>query len=326
MAKILNWESRIGRRVRLRDLHILFAVVQHGSMAKAGADLGISQSAVSQAIAAPEHALAVRLLDRTPSGVRPTMYANALMRRGLVAFDELRQGVKDIEFLADPAVGEVRIGCSESISAGILPPIIERMSSLYPKAVLDVSPSNAFKLEFPELHERKADVVFAILQKSFERTLGKELTSEVLFKDRICLATGLVSPWAGRRNIDLSDLTDALWIMPPSGAPGELAVLGAFRARGLPPPQVTVRTLSVQLRNFLSKTGRFVAVLPASTLKINAEIFGLKMLPIELQMPPQFVAIVTLRNRTLSPVVERFIECAREVAQSFVVPPQRRRS
>jgi DNA-binding transcriptional LysR family regulator len=52
MAKSLDWESRIGRRVRLRDLHVLFAVIQHRSMATAGTHLGISQSAVSQAIAA----------------------------------------------------------------------------------------------------------------------------------------------------------------------------------------------------------------------------------------------------------------------------------
>src|SRR5499426_1878671 len=150
MARILNWESRIGRRLRLRDLHILFAVVQHGSMAKAGSDLGMSQSAVSQAVAALEHALAVRLLDRTPRGVVPTLYADALIRRGRAAFDELRLGVKDIESLADPTAGEVRIGCSESISAGVLPPIIERLARQYPKMAFEVSPSNAFKLEFPE--------------------------------------------------------------------------------------------------------------------------------------------------------------------------------
>lgn len=122
MAKSLNWESRIGRRVRLRDLHILFAVIQHGSMAKAGTHLGISQSAVSQAIAALEDALEVPLLDRTPRGVEPTMYGAALVRRGRAAFDELRLGVKDIEFLADPTMGEVRIACTELIAAGVSRP------------------------------------------------------------------------------------------------------------------------------------------------------------------------------------------------------------
>src|ERR1051326_9449690 len=102
MPKSLNWDSRIGRRVRLRDLHILFAVIQNGSMVKAGGHLGMSQSAVSQAIAALEHALQVPLLDRGPRGVEPTMYGRALMRRGQAAFDELRSGVKELKFLHAP--------------------------------------------------------------------------------------------------------------------------------------------------------------------------------------------------------------------------------
>ena len=114
-----DWQSRIGRRLRLRDLHILSTVVQWGSMAKAASGLAMSQPAVSEAIASLEAALGVRLLDRTPRGVEPTLYASALLKRGLVVFDELRQGIKEIEFLADPTAGEVRIGCIESLTAGL---------------------------------------------------------------------------------------------------------------------------------------------------------------------------------------------------------------
>jgi DNA-binding transcriptional LysR family regulator len=138
MAKAIDWDTRIGRRVRLRDLHILFAVVQYGSMAKAGVHLGMSQSAVSQAIAAIEHTLDVRLLDRTSRGVEPTMYGGALLRRGRAAFDELRLGVKEIEGLADPGAGEVRIACPEWPAAGILPPIVERLSLRHPRVTLQV--------------------------------------------------------------------------------------------------------------------------------------------------------------------------------------------
>ena len=56
----------------------------------------------------------MRLLDRSPRGVEPTIYAEALLKRGDVVFDELRQGIRDIEFLTNPAAGEVRIGCPES--------------------------------------------------------------------------------------------------------------------------------------------------------------------------------------------------------------------
>jgi DNA-binding transcriptional LysR family regulator len=138
MRSGVRWERRIGRRLRLRDLHFLFAVVQLGSMAKAAAHLGVSQPVVSEAIADSEHTVGVRLLDRSSRGVVPTLYAGALLKRGQIAFDELRQGVRDIEFLADPAKGEIRIGCRESISAGVLPRVIERFSQQYPRVIFCV--------------------------------------------------------------------------------------------------------------------------------------------------------------------------------------------
>src|SRR5271155_1008859 len=120
-----HWEARIGRRLRLRDLHVPLTAVQCGSMAKAARRLAVSQPAISKAIADLEHTLGVRLLDRGPRGIEPTVYGSALVRRGLAAFDELRQAVGEIEFIAKPSAGEVRIGCNESLSAALLPAVIE---------------------------------------------------------------------------------------------------------------------------------------------------------------------------------------------------------
>ena len=97
----MQWADRIGRRLKLRDLHVLFAVIQSGSMAKAARHLAVSQPVVSAAIAGLEQTLGVRLLDRSRRGVEPTIYGRALLNHGLAAFDALRQGVKEIEFLAD---------------------------------------------------------------------------------------------------------------------------------------------------------------------------------------------------------------------------------
>src|SRR5258708_1935836 len=188
MAKALDWETRIGRRVRLRDLHILFAVVQHGSMAKAGVHLGMTQSAVSQAIATLEDALGARLLDRTTRGIEPNIYGNALLKRSRIAFDELRQGVKEIEFLSESEVGEVRIACPEAVAAGILPPIIDRMSRRYPRVTMQVL--SWTEEDFTLLHERTVDLVLSQLPKPLEDNLAEDLKSEVLLYDQICLATG----------------------------------------------------------------------------------------------------------------------------------------
>src|SRR5712671_1774745 len=317
MGKALDWESRIGRRVRLRDLHILFAVIQHGSMAKAGAHLGMSQSAVSQAVAAIEHALRVPLLDRTSKGVTPTIYGSALLRRGSAAFDELRLGVQEIENLADPATGDVRIAATESIAAGILPPVIERLSQRYPRIKLQVFDAATIPtMDFPELRERRADVRLTILLRPLDGELAKEYHAEILRYDRICLAVGSSSPWARRRKIDLSELAGEPWIVPLSDGPGGRAVLEAFHTRGLPPPHITVMTFSVHLRNFLAMSGRFIVALPISIVELYGDLFDLKRLPIELPMAQLPYAIVSLKNRTLSPAAQLFIQCLRDVTKT----------
>src|SRR5215211_2819197 len=98
----MQWTDRIGHRIKLRDLHVLIAVVQSGSMTKAAESLAISVPVVSKAISDLEHTVGVRLLDRSAQGIEPTSYGSALLDSSLAAFDELRQGVKNIQFLADP--------------------------------------------------------------------------------------------------------------------------------------------------------------------------------------------------------------------------------
>lgn len=290
-------------------------------MAKASVELGMSQSAVSQAIAALEHALGVPLLDRTPRGVELTMYGTALMRRGQAAFDELRLGVKDIEHLTDPEVGEVRIACTAPMAAGLLPPAIDRFSLQYPRVKLHVFEMNTYEVGYTALRERTADVILALSLRPYENDLSEDLQAEVLFYERICLAAATQSRWARRRKLDFADLTDAAFISPGSDTPGGSAVIEAFRAAGLPTPQVTVTTFSVHVRNILSMRGRFIAVLPASILRFNPGLYSLKELPLDLSMPRWPASIVTLKNRTLSQPVERFIECARDVAKAMNAPP-----
>src|SRR5437762_8337205 len=121
MLRKIDWESQIGRRLRLRDLHVFSTVVQRGSMAKAAQHLGVFQPAVSEVMADLEHALGVRLLDRSTQGVEPTMYGNALLKRSIVVFDELKQSIRDIEFLADPTTGEIKIACPPAIAFTVIP-------------------------------------------------------------------------------------------------------------------------------------------------------------------------------------------------------------
>src|SRR5262249_25054948 len=195
----IDWESRIGRRLGVRDLHVFASVAQWGSMAKAAHQLNVTQPAVSKAIGDLEHTLGVRLLDRRPQGVELTMYGQALLRRSNAVFDELKQGVRDIAFLADPPVGEIRFGCAESVAAALMPPIMERFSLKYPRVFvhLEILGPVGAELQLPSLHQRLLD--FAILRLSTplaEQKIMDELHVEVLFNDQLVVAAGSHSRWA----------------------------------------------------------------------------------------------------------------------------------
>ena len=81
-------------------------------------------------------------------------------------------------------------------------------------------------------------------------------------------------------------------------------------------PTITLKTLSIHLRTNLLATGRFITALPRSVLRLYAEPLSLKILPVDLPTRSWPVAIVTLKHRTLSPVVARFIDCTREFASN----------
>jgi DNA-binding transcriptional LysR family regulator len=320
MSKRINWESLIGRRLKLRDLHVFFTVVQRGSMAKAAAQLGVSQPAVSELISALEHTIGVRLLDRSPQGVEPTIYGHALLKRGFAAFDELKQGIRDIEFLANPTAGEVRIGCAESVAASLLAPIVQRFVQQYPRVVIHVHRLAAPALELPELHERKLDLVLTRVVRPLANK-DDDVNIESLYHDNLVVVAGMQSRWARSRKLDLAELMDEPWALTPLDCWTNIVFTEAFRMRGLEMPKISIRTFSIPLRMSLAEAGPFITIFPGSVLSLINR-FSVKVLPIDLPVCPWPLAAITLKNRTLSPIVQLFIDHLRAFASSMTEEPK----
>ena len=91
-------------------------------MAKAARHLAISQPVISKVIADLERELGWPLLDRDRHGAEPTIYGASLLKHGLAVFDELKQSVKEIEYLAGATTGELRIATPNVMAAGFLRP------------------------------------------------------------------------------------------------------------------------------------------------------------------------------------------------------------
>jgi DNA-binding transcriptional LysR family regulator len=303
--------DRIERRLKLHDVRVLMSVVEAGSMHKAAERLATSQPAVSRAIADLEHALGVRLLDRTSSGIRPTQYGQAIIKRGLAVFDELRQGVKDIEFLSDPKSGQLCVGCSEYAAGGPVLAVIDRLTRRHPRMIFDVVTAPVLTL-YRDLTERKIELVITRLVEFADRD---DMTVEHLFDDDIVTVAAEQNPWTRRRRIELAELVNEPWTLPPRDTGIGAFVVEAFRARGLKPPQATVVTYSMHMCHKLLATGRFLTMLSGYTLMLPGKHPWLKTLPVELASARGTIAIITLKNRTLSPLAELFIQTARTVAK-----------
>jgi len=308
----MQWADRIGRRIKLRDLHVLVAVADSRSISKAAERLAISHPVVSRTISDLEHTLGVRLFNRSARGVEPTMYGRALLDCGVAVFDDLRRGVQQIELLSDPTSGEVRIGSYDVMMAGLVPAIIDRLSRKHPRMSFYTVHGDSPFLR-TTLRERQIDLVISRRMPEVEE---EDFVKEPLFHDPILVVAGRGSRWISRRKIALTELLNEPWIVPVAETTIGMLVAKSFRSIGLELPRTTVRSNSILLRNRLLATDRYLSVLPRSMLQFDTQV-PVKILPVKLPDIIEPVELLTLKNRLLSPAVNLFIESTREAAKSI---------
>jgi DNA-binding transcriptional LysR family regulator len=314
MGTPMRLSDRIGCRMKLSDLHVLMAVVDAGSMSKAAALLNTGQPAISRSIAELEHALGVRLLDRNRQGVKPTAYGHALLDGGTAVFDDLRQTVKSISFLTDPTIGEVTVGCNPFLAASFVSTVIDRLSRRLPRAVFRLTPAYA-ETQHRGLIERHTD--FLIARRSGSLVADERLGYEFLFNDTYAVAVGAKNPWARRGSVELAELVNEHWTLPPPDTTTGSVALAAFQAIGMAYPHTAVIAEPVDVRTRLLGTGRFITIFPLSVCKLLAARKELKVLPVKQSFRTVPVGIITLRGRTISPLAQQFIEEARQAARQL---------
>lgn len=302
--------ARLGGRLKLRDLAILMAVVECGTMGKAAKRLAVSQPVVSKAISDMEYALRVRLLDRNQRGVAPTPYGRALVNRGLTIFDEMRQVHNDIEFLSDATAGEVAIGVTASAATAIVSPVIGHLSQQHPRMRFHVTVADSAPL-FGALESRNVDLAIS----RPPRRRSDEHHIQVLFHDRLAVIAGANNPLARRRGLDLADLMDEPWVLFPRDSYFGALQEEIFRACGLEPPRPTVEITSSHLRNELLATQRFLSIVPGFSILLPCRRTDVKALAVNLPIARDPVAIITLKNRSLNPAAQIFVDHVRELTK-----------
>src|SRR5712671_4719277 len=232
----MPWDDKISRRLKLKDLQTLMAVIEAGGIGKAADRLNHSQPAISKPIASLERTLGKRLFERGRKGIELTPYGDAMLKCGTAVFDDLRKGVEEVDFLADPAAGEIRIACTEPVFVGIVAAIISRFVRQYPRVVFDVVLRDAFAI-YRDLDTRTVDLVIAQASAPIDTM---HMQQEILYHERVVVVAGAHHPFARKRRLTLAELVNEAWVLPPRRSFITSLVIEAFRAIGLSAPRIAV--------------------------------------------------------------------------------------
>lgn len=145
--------------------------------------------------------------------------------------------------------------------------------------------------------------------------LEEDIESIFLYDNRLCVVVGVKSRWARCRHVTLADLIGESWCLPPVETATGAVFFNAIHASGLSQPRVVVSSAAHQLYHRMLADGRFVGVSSTITLHFDPERPALKELPIDLPAPNFPIAILTLKNRTILPIGQLFINCALDVVR-----------
>lgn len=299
--------SRLARRLRLRDLHTLLVVLESGSMAKAAGRLALTQPAVSKAMAEMEAELGVPLLERAARGVRPTTFGEAMAARARAIVDELGQGARDLAHLADPNVGEVRIGTTEPMTFTVAE-AIRHVARGRPRITFDVAISDTGTL-LADLRARRLDVVVT----RYGLDAGDEdLDAAWLFRVPLVAVADRRNTLLRRKGLRLVDVMEEPWTLsPPETFLGRL-VAAAFRREGLPLPPAAVTSVSIAMRLSLIAGGRYLSMLPQTMLHHPTNTPWLRALDITAEDSAGAIAALTLKRRWMPGPVRLFLQAVRE--------------
>jgi DNA-binding transcriptional LysR family regulator len=311
----MQWEKQIGRRIRLKDLHTLQTVAEVGSMAKAADRLAMSQPAISKAIADLEQVLGASLFDRSSSGAELTECGHLLLQRTRVVFDEVRQGVSDIERASDPSRGEVRIGTNEPMT-GVVAEIIAELALKYPRIKYDVTVSDTDSLA-RDLRERKVDL---LLTRWIPPLIAEDLTARLLFQSPFAVMAQKTHRVFRRKKLGLADLMDERWVLSPTDSFLGRIVTDIFRRQNLPLPPTVVTTISISMRLNLLASGDFLSVLPKSVLAQRSNKAWLGALNVDLGDHSSPIAAITLAKRQPGGTARLFLQTSIEVCKNMARP------
>jgi DNA-binding transcriptional LysR family regulator len=306
-----NWFLKA--RLKTRQLLLLIALDEHRSIHRAAEELHMTQPAASKQLKDLEDMLDVKLFERLPRGMEPTLYGETMIRHARMALTSLALAHDDIVTLKAGLSGQVEVGVIMTPAMNLLPNAITRVKKEAPLLRIGVQ-VEASNVLMEMLQRGTLDFMIGrILEK--ESTAG--LVYEELTGEPACAVVRTGHPLLERERLQLKDLANRPWILPPQGSILRHRCDMMFRRAGLEPPVDVVDTTSQLLITALLQKTDALHVMPVEVARYYAELNVLSILPLELPFRMDAFGIITKADNLMSPGANLLLQAVRSAAKEL---------
>lgn len=295
--------QRLPRHLKMNELRVFVAVLEHRSFRKAAAVMHLSQPAVTKAIAGLEATLGFKLFDRVANGVEPTVHGRSFAPRAVAVFDELRRAAQDLTLLSSGAQGSLRVGTVPMPAIPFLPVAINRLIDAHPGVFLSVVEERETEL-LDRL--RKRDIEIAILRLALVEP-GDDMQAVPLFNEKLCVIANKGHPLATRRGLQWAELLEQRWVMPPADCFFYEHVQRTLDRLDMPMPRHVVEAMSIQMQFGLVLHAGMLSFGMRSQISFAPGREFLVRLPFDLPVTGNHVSAVMLKSHAPSPLAQQLL-------------------
>lgn len=254
-------------RLKLRQLRLLVAVGQHGSIQNAAHDLSISQPAATKMIQDLELDFEVKLFDRTNRGVVPTVFGESLIRHGKLIFAQVSNAAQELDDLNEGSSGRVVVGTLLAASPSLLPMAVEQLLKDRPNVAIKIV-EGTNEVLMPALLSGEIDMVVGRLPSHRHR---QNISQEKFFDERVLAVVGTQHPLSKQVNVSFKQLRPYGWILPPVETTLRRQTDQFFIRQGQYVPQVAIESVSYLANRSLLMAHDFIGLMPAHVAALDIE-------------------------------------------------------
>jgi molybdate transport repressor ModE-like protein len=297
----------------VRRMRVLREVSAQGSFSGAADALYLSQSAVSQHIAALEKEVGQKLVERTRGAPRLTQAGEVLVAHSDAVLARLDEAERELDAIAGMRGGRLRLASFPTASATLVTSAISEFNQRYPDVRLEFREAEPEE-SLPLLKQGALDLALVYDFPTVTEAQDRDVERHLLLEERMWLALPKDHPLASRPAVEPCDLAEDQWLCGASPGSCRENVILACQSGGFE-PRISFETDDYQVMQALIAAGLGVTLLP--DLALTSPHPGIAIVPVKGQTPTRRVRAATLAEGSRSPAADAMLDILRDVGDQY---------